>query len=509
MKKYYYIFGLFALLLWMTGCEKTEQALPADPETPAGEVEDIPEGYFIATFSGLQPDTKAPISGPDTRIQHIRYIVYKSTGEFVKERILLTNGTTTTWPFQPVRDTLPRGSYKAVFLGNVDSTLFSYATPKVPNNYSSVLKNYKVNYNNARIYLPNAEFKDNSEYYWANVDFSDETPTPTVTLQRIIGMMNVHRNFVDSQRALDSLLSSIEQTLHYRDLIKNTTTTLLKPALQSAILGATTENIIELLGGIDLIVNPLLAKLVQPVADTLYNRFTKQLVHQLGNSLAGNENQGNNALGLLGELLNPWKSGDAHTAIVTINNFPKSINFNLAVQERYTGLDSFAYNFVNDAFFAEKCIYIKNFSGLFDIRRIHIVKQGLISGVLIDRVIDGPLLLKGTFVDINTPLTYTPGTNRRYKADYSFIDIGLKSYQQPAGNTQTVSVKLLEIANLHNILASIPILGTPIPILLPDGLLRLVSTPISNIKIQVTLPLPILTSNNLSLTGGWDTPVAY
>lgn len=508
MKKYYYILGLFALLLWM-GCEKPEQEIPADPQIPGGEIQDIPEGYFIATFNGLQPDTKAPVVGPDSRIQHIRYIVYKRSGEFVKERILLANGTTTTWPFQPVKDTLPRGSYKAVFLGNVDSTLFPYATRNSERNYSSVLKNYKVNYNNARIYLPNAEFKDNTEYYWANVNFSDTIPTPPVLLQRIIGMMNVHRNFVDSQEALDSLLSNIEQTLHYRNLIKNTTTTLLKPALENAILGATVGEVIDLLGGIDLIVNPILDKLVQPVADTLYNRFTKKLVHQLGSSLAGNEDQDHNVLGLLGELLNPWESGNAHTAIVTINNFPKSINFNLAVQERYTGLDSFAYNFVNNTFFAQKCIYIKNFSGLFDIRRIHIVKQGLVSGVLINDIIDGPLLLNGTFVNINDPLTFTPPANRRYKADYSFIDIGLKSYQQTGGTTQTVNVQLLEIANLHNILNSIPILNTPIPILLPNGLLGLVLTPISNIKIQVSLPLPILTSNNLQLTGGWDTPVAY
>ena len=151
---------------------------------------------------------------------------------------------------------------------------------------------------------------------------------------------------------------------------------------------------------------------------------------------------------------------------------------------------------------AQKSIAIKNFSGLFNIQKIHVIKEGLISGLLWNGIIDNSLLLEGTFVDITDSLKYTPLTNRRYASNYSFVDLGLKSYtQQTDGNhSLSVSVKLLEIGNIDGLLGSIPILGT---------ILNLIISPIKQITIRVPLNLPLLGVENLSLSGGWSTPTAY
>lgn len=502
MKLYFYICGLLALLV-LAGCDKSteNEVLPSDPQQPGEQGQDVPEGYFVASFSNGILDSRAAVSGPDTRVQHVRYIVYKSTGEFVKTRVILSPGTTAVWPLGTVHDTLPRGSYKAVFLGNAEKTLFPYALPGVPVNYSEVLQNYTINYSSARILLPLAEFKSNTEYYLAKADFSDTNPNPSILLQRIIGFENVHRNLVDAQTALNQLVNNIVTQVGYRDILQTTVRGLLTDQLKAVVGQNVSSVVIGLLGGLDAIVNPIVERLVQPVTDALYDLLLEGLVDQLGAALSANENQ-EGLLGVLGALLNPWESLDAHTAIVSINDFPKSVDFNLTVQEKYTGINQFRYDFSSDAFLAQKCLYIKGFSGLFDIRKIHVLKKGLVSGLLWNGVIDNSLILDGVFVDITDPLVFTPATNRRYKADYSFVDLGLKSYtQQTDGNhSLTVSVQLGQIANIDGILGGIPILGT---------ILNLVLSPIKNITISTPLNLPLLGVDNLSLSGSWNTPTAY
>lgn len=502
MKLHLTLIGLLALLL-LSGCGKTE-LLPSEDDpgfTPVPDA-DIPEGYFVVTFSGFSPDSRAAINDTTSRVQSLRYILYKSTGEFVKERLVFSkNGTSTQWPLAAQKDTLPKGSYRAVFLGNTEKTQFPYATSSAAINYNDILLNYTTTYSNARIALPNAEFRNNSEYYWANVTFSDVSPTPYILLQRIIGMMNVHRNVVDAQDALNKLVNNIVTQIGYKNIIQNTAQGLLTTEIKN-IVGSRVDGItIGLLGGIDAIVNPIVANLIQPVTDTLYNRLLKQLVNQIGTTLGANENQ-NGLLGVLGELLNPWEFSQAHTAIVTINDFPKTIDFNLNVTDKYTGLHNFRYDFVNNTFFAQKCLYIKGFSSLFDIRKINVIKKGLLSGVVFDGIVDSPLLLNGAFIDINDPLSYNVPANRRYKADYSLLDLGLKSYtQQTDGNhSLSVTVQLTEIASINGILGGLPILNT---------ILNLILSPIKNITISVPLNLPLLGVDNLKLSGGWSTPTSY
>ena len=133
-------------------------------------------------------------------------------------------------------------------------------------------------------------------------------------------------------------------------------------------------------------------------------------------------------------------------------------------------------------------------------REIHVAKPGLISGLLVDDVIDGPLLLNGVFVNITDPIHATVNTNYRYRSNYSFVSLGLKSYaQQSDGNhSLTLSVQLKNIANLDGILGGIPVLG---PVL--NGTVRLL---IGNITVTVPVNLPLLGTDNLTLSGSWSTP---
>lgn len=495
---------IYGLCIWfaLTGCNNTmEDGVLPDPGPADIPGQQVPEGYFVASFSGILPQTKAAVSGPDHRVQHIRYLVYKSTGEFVKSRVILSPGTVPSWPFQTVRDTLKRGAYKAVFLGNVEKTLFPYALPGSPVNYAEVLQNYTTTYGDARINLPGAPFKDSTEYYWAKADFSDAAPNPPVLLQRVISMMNVHRNVVDAQAALDSLVKNIVTEMHYENILQTTARGALTQGVKNIIGSKVSDLLLIPLGGLDGAANLVVSNLINPLTDTLYNHLLSGLVHQIGLALSANENQ-SGLLGVLGEVLNPWEFSQAHTAIVSIRDFPKSINFDLAVQEKYTGIHDFRYDFSSDEFFAQKCIYIKGFSGLSNIQKIHVIKDGLIGGVLVNGVIDNSLLLEGNFVDITDSLLYTPAVNRRYKNDYSFLDLGLKSYQQQTDGAQplTLSVNLGQVADINGTLGKILLLGP---------ILELILSPLNDLQISLPFNLPLLGISNLSLSGGWSAPVPY
>lgn len=488
MKHLAYLYSFFTLLL-LAGCDKTANNSLPEPVNPPENTTGIPEGYFVATFSGYTPDTRAAISGPDTRVQHVRYLVYKKNGEFLKERIILTPGNIPTWPLTVIRDTLPKGEYKIVFLANVEKTLFPFIDSGTTPTTNEVLMNYKSSYNNALIDLPNTEFKATTEYYLAKADFSDTAPNPYILLQRIISLLNLHRNVVDAKDALNKLVNNIVTQINYKNILQNTTQGILHTKL-SAILG---------LG--DILLNAVINALIAPVTNALYDLLLQQLVAQLGTALQANENQ-DGLLGVLGILLNPWENSEAHTAIVTIRNFPKSIGYDLAVKEYYTGTHTFRFDFTSTDPNRQKSLDIKGFSDLFDIRKINVIKQGLVSGLLVDRVIDSPLLLNGTFVDINDTLSFTPPINRRFKSDYSLLDLGLKDYtQQTDGNhSLTLTVKVGDIANIDGILSGIPGLGL---------ILNTVSAPIKNIQVAVPVNLPLLGVDNLKLSGGWSTPVSY
>ena len=421
----------------------------------------------------------------------------------MKEKVILqTSNPIPTWPLAAVRDTLPKGSYTAVFLGNVERTMFPITGTGGTTSYADVLTNYKTKMADGRIVLPNSEFTDTSEYYWAKVDFSNTDPKPTVLLQRIISMLNLHRNFVDAQTALTSLENNIIRELNYGNLIQTTVSGVLPGLVKTALNSVPLSSLVyAALGGVDAVVNLVMAQLTTPVVNALNDLLLKTLTEQIGKALTGNANQ-SGALAGLGALLNPWNTTDAGTAIVTIRNFPKTMDFGLHVIDSYTGDQRFRYNFTSGTVYDEKDILIKGFNGVFDVRKINVIKQGLVGGLLIDGVIDSSLLLNGTFIDINDPIQATVETNFRYKSDYSFIDLGLKSYtaQTDGDHSLTLTLKLSDVGNLNGLLGAIPGLST---------ILSGVINAIGNITISVPINLPLLGVDNLTLSGGWSPAAKY
>lgn len=256
-----------------------------------------------------------------------------------------------------------------------------------------------------RIVLPNGPFSDTSEYYEAKVSFSPAAPNPNIVLQRIIGMFKVHRNFVDAQTALNQLVNNIVTQIQYKNYIQTTVGgTVTTPGSLRYLL-----NRIPALSLLDNGVNVVADALLVPVVDTLYNSLLKQLVIQIGRALTGNANQ-QGALSGIGVLLNPWVGDSARTAVVSINNFPKSVDLSNNVTAYYTGVNRFRFNFTGGNVYNEKDILIRGFHGSFDVRRISAIRDGLISGFLIENTIDGPLLLNGAFIDITDPVTANVAT---------------------------------------------------------------------------------------------------
>lgn len=499
------IAGFFFSFLF-AGCDKEDVNLP---EPPSGNqsleegASDIPDGYFEVVFLPKEsPDTRTAISGSDSRVRSIRYVIYKSTGEYVKEKVVLkTTDAIPVWPLATLRDTLPKGQYTAVFLANMDKMQFPILGTGGMG-YSDILMNYQTTRANARINLPGSDFTDSSEFYFASVNFSNASPQPSVLLQRIITMLNLRRVFVDSQTALNSLTNNIVTQIGYKNIIKTTVQGLLPGLLKTAMdLGTVGNAVYVVVGGLDAAVNLVVGVLVQPVTDALYNLLLQQLVNEIGRTFSGNATQ-DGALGALGNLLNPWRGSDAAYALVTINNFPKTMDLDLNVTDTYSGDHRFRYSFTPTpgTTNSEKDILIRGFHGVFNVREVHVAKPGLISGLLVDEVIDGNLLLNGALVNITDPIQATVETNYRYRADYSFVSLGLKSYaQQTDGNhSLTLSVKLSNIANLDGVLGGIPLLG-PVLNATIKGL-------IGNVTVSVPVNLPLLGADNLSLSGSWKTP---
>lgn len=475
----------FCFLALFASCDKEmDEVIEKEvvDAVPGEGTSDIPDGYFEVVFVPQTGTTRTAVNGTDGRIRHLRYVVYKSTGEYVKEKVVVqTTDATPSWPLNALKDTLPKGQYTAVFLGNVEKTLFPVPVSGGGTTYSDVLLNYQSTLANARIALPNAEFSDTSEYYWAKVNFSDTSAQPTVLLQRIISVFKLHRNFVDAQTALDLLVDHVLNAVDNDEYNAS-----IKSILTSTVGG------VPLIGAL---LTPVINALLTPVTNALRVVLKDLIVNQIAIALTGNADQ-NGTLSKLGILLNPWSQNNAGAAIVTIRNFPKTIDFNLAVQSYYTGDQRFRYAlYSSGGVHNEKDVLIKGLNTTYDVRKINVVGPGLITGVVVDQVLD-TWLLTGMFVDVNDPIQTLASANYRYKADYSFVDLKLKSYT--GQNSFNISVKLGNIANIDGILGGV--LGVLTSTLL---------APIKNLTITVPVKLPLLDISNMEVTGGWSAVTNY
>ena len=151
---------------YLASCSKDSEVENIIDEVENGVgAEEQPEGCFTATFtSGLySPISRIPIDGLSSRVQSLRYIIYKKdqngvyqyyTGAAGNDKYLFgENGTISgpiDWPYTPLSVKLENGEYKVVFLGNMNEKQFV----KGETTNAPIVTNYKGTYTDARINLP-------------------------------------------------------------------------------------------------------------------------------------------------------------------------------------------------------------------------------------------------------------------------------------------------------------------------------------------------------------------
>ena len=197
-----YILLTLACSLLFASCEKDSLLIEQPQEYNKGgfvNPEDIanlviPEGKALLVFPFNTLHTRAelnPHEGESSRISRLRYLVYKKTGEgftLVSENNNLS--IPQSWPYNNDRILTHLvdgdGTYRVVFLGNVDASLFGG---------EEVLTGVEIgsSYGNARINLPPIEkfgFDETKLFHWAkSKDLTvaeNESVADNIVLQRIV-----------------------------------------------------------------------------------------------------------------------------------------------------------------------------------------------------------------------------------------------------------------------------------------------------------------------------------
>lgn len=91
-------------------------------------------------------------------------------------------------------------------------------------------------------------------------------------------MLNLHRNFVDAQTALNQLENNIITQMKYDDLIQTTVNGALPGLLKTALdLGVVGNAVYAVVGGLDGAVNLVKNALLVPVTSALHALLLQQL----------------------------------------------------------------------------------------------------------------------------------------------------------------------------------------------------------------------------------------
>lgn len=209
MKRLYIYTAIIGSILF-SSCEKEimsiEKGQPDDnhpdyiinPEDTAGII--VPDGYSLVIFPGSKVQTRAAINGESNRISHLKYLIYQDDGtgayKLLKEKTVFSTPGTKTWPYTAQTELLPSGkTYKVVFLGNVDSSLFDEEV------LTGTATN--ANYAEARIHLPSKGFSDTNMFHWFRSDpFTPASDAANnniipVTLQRIVSRYRIIKEQLD------------------------------------------------------------------------------------------------------------------------------------------------------------------------------------------------------------------------------------------------------------------------------------------------------------------------
>lgn len=512
MKQSYKWLGafLFASIV-LTGCNKEENDILSeytDSTTAAGSTK---EGFFDVTFfagnSLNGTATRVAIHDEETdRVQTLMYILYKKdetgTYAYFKHVYLFRPENYNIpemhrWPHDTVSETLPNGDYKVVFLGNLDSNLFS------GQGSTAVLSDYRSSYEDARINMPVAgpnAFNGTNMFYLDIAEFNQDSPNVDILLERIVTQHEYQREFVDTNDALNTLVGNIAANIKNEQL----TTEIVGGLLHSALL----EPVSDALGVSGAlfatkIVDTLVGALVGDLVDALYKDLLSKLLERLESTLVTQGGQAD-LLGL-SNLLNPWSI--SKYADIT-GKFATSVNFDLQVQS--SDLNSRTWENIpinvvpGEESSKSRYISMTLLNGDKLVDKIDIKKEGLI-GPVVDGVVDDDLLY-GRFMNVENDLSYTASSNIKYHTNYAFLNITLDDYgTSEESEPVTVTAKLDSALVTKDLLKELlgDILGGILGDLL-SPLLNAVTNVLEETTFTLGIRLPDLGIHNIVVEGGWE-----
>ena len=465
---------------YLASCSKDSEVENIIDEVENGVgAEEQPEGCFTATFtSGLySPISRIPIDGLSSRVQSLRYIIYKKdqngvyqyyTGAAGNDKYLFgENGTISgpiDWPYTPLSVKLENGEYKVVFLGNMNEKQFV----KGETTNAPIVTNYKGTYTDARINLPTVKGfyekaitegssdKESNFFYWDTVEVSTSHPNAEVLLQRIVSKFQMSKETLSSENKesarvaiLNSITDNVVEYLKSEQVITN---------LVGGEIGKITEGVFKTFY-IDTLDEMLLTPIVNALANSLDETQLLPLVtEQIDGILKMNEKE--NLLDL-NALLNPWGTA-ADYAIVEFNKFPKAVSFDNKAVEFFEAsgndIPRFAYTMSCQTSDAGPKNYLRIYGlgGEWDIKRIDATddKHALISGVLIDEAVDG-WLLPGSLHDADANLKHTFGSNKPYNSVYSALALNVypkDKSDDPLEENLKIKIDLRRVLDIEQIL---------------------------------------------------------
>ena len=469
---------------YLASCSKDSEVESIIDEVESGVgAEEQPEGYFTATFtSGLySPISRTPIDGLSSRVQSLRYIIYKKdqngvyqyyTGTDRNDEYLFgENGTISEpidWPYASFSVTLENGEYKVVFLGNMNEKQFVNGD----NKNDSIVTNYKGKYSASRINLPTVkgfyeeavsdggEGKTSNFFYWDTVEVSTSNPNAEVLLQRIVSKFEMSREILsteDGTNARVALTSTLTKNIF--DYLEGDGTI---TRLIGGQIGEITRGVFKDLG-----IGALEKMLIDPIVNALINglddtKIIEALTSQIDGVLKGNENSDTNLLDL-NAVLNPW-GYDAEHAIVAFDKYTKSVDLDNKPVDYFVSSENeiprFAYTVnPNGTVGPRTYLQIYGLNGEWKIKRIDATDENngevpdLISGQIIDNFVDG-WLIDGCVHDAAADLTYNFEANKPYHSVFSDVTLNMypKEFVKDKNGDLSVTVNLGEVLSLRNIL---------------------------------------------------------
>lgn len=466
---------------YLASCSKDSEVESIIDEVESGVgAEEQPEGYFTATFtSGLySPISRTQITGLSSRVQSLRYIIYKKdqngvyqyyTGKAENDKYLFGEDGTITeptkWPYTPFSVTLENGEYKVVFLGNMNEKQFVNGEAQ----NDSIVTNYTGKYSDARINLPTVkgfyekavsdggEGKTSNFFYWDTVEVSTSNPNAEVLLQRIVSKFEMSRETLASENgstARNAVLNSVSENLIDYLQTEQALTELIQGELSEVTKPLFEELHINYLD--KMLISPLLNAVAKSIDKTM---LLQALIPKIDAILKMNEE---NDLLDLNELLNPWGS-NAEYAIVGFNKFTKAVNFDNKPVEFYEAtpesVPCFAYPMTpgNGKVGSKTYLEMYGLNGEWDIKRIDATDgtHSLIAGQVIDQTVDD-WILPGCLHDADANLKYNFGANKPYHAVYSAAALNVYPIDPNKSNEQmgnlSITLDLGEISNLKEIL---------------------------------------------------------